>query len=662
MKTIQILPLFLFALFPSLLFSQGKLVMTGGGNIYGGGWSEAPFQWAIQQASNHRLAILRTTYPPENQEDYYLSLGAEKARYFVISFPSLANHRPLIDTLMQYDFWLLEGENALDTYSLYKSTRVDSAMRVKFREGGVIGANGNMASLLSDIIFTAPYGDIESHEAIRDLADTRIQLKNDFLPFMEGYVIDPFLSEKRRFGRLITFMARWWLEKKDPIAGLGIDEQTALCIDASGNGQVMGTGAVTILLNDISQASFKNSNGSPTIDSLQMIQLLDGDVFNLVSWETRTNGIQMIPPVREETLGKTMLFSAGTSLSDTDRFLDTLIFGSGYDTDPILIVTSESGEYAPALKAVLESRGAPRVGILRTTDLMENDFSQNTDIPTAGKILFTQNDPIHIQAFLKSGVNGPLLHSRIWDAETVVAFMGEDCQLAGPWLLASQQVRAATLSPEDETLIIQPGLGLLQTTTIVPEKDFGSYFSYITTGIPFLMVSKALTYGITIPEGSFVKYFSREMKTAMVSYGPKPVMLLHHAGGKVRMPEYVSPESRNSTGFERLTLSVLDSMIYPLGKVASAAHQIPEENSGWFSVFPNPVGEDLNILLAGNPSGTFTFQLINSEGQNIVSRTVVIRPGTPTLSLPLPVMAAGVYVLLVKENGSKIIQRIQVIH
>ena len=50
-------------------------------------------------------------------------------------------------------------------------------------------------------------------------------------------ITDSHFAKRNRLGRLVTWVAR--LRKEDPaIVGLGVDENTALCIDARGEGRV----------------------------------------------------------------------------------------------------------------------------------------------------------------------------------------------------------------------------------------------------------------------------------------------------------------------------------------------------------------------------------------------------------------------------------------
>ncbi len=59
------------------------------------------------------------------------------------------------------------------------------------------------------------------------------------LPFLDDVVTDTHFFERNRFGRLITFLVRARHEGRiaDPL-GIGVDENTMLCIEADGRARV----------------------------------------------------------------------------------------------------------------------------------------------------------------------------------------------------------------------------------------------------------------------------------------------------------------------------------------------------------------------------------------------------------------------------------------
>jgi cyanophycinase-like exopeptidase len=78
----------------------------------------------------------------------------------------------------------------------------------------------------------------------------KVALDRDFLvlPNMGGIITDSHFVTRDRMGRLVTFLARivqdGWA---DSAKGIGIDEQTAIAVEANGQATVLGFGSAYFL-------------------------------------------------------------------------------------------------------------------------------------------------------------------------------------------------------------------------------------------------------------------------------------------------------------------------------------------------------------------------------------------------------------------------------
>jgi cyanophycinase-like exopeptidase len=86
---------------------------------------------------------------------------------------------------------------------------------------------------------------VYSDEALEDPYNQYMTMERDFLAFppLEGVITDTHFFERDRMGRLVAFVARpiadGW---SSSMVGLGVEERTALVIDAAGTGTVPGSG------------------------------------------------------------------------------------------------------------------------------------------------------------------------------------------------------------------------------------------------------------------------------------------------------------------------------------------------------------------------------------------------------------------------------------
>ena len=87
-------------------------------------------------------------------------------------------------------------------------------------------------------------------------------------------------------GRLKGFLARLATDEgRDDLAGLGIDERTALVIDADGHGEVMGRGEVYLIRNRTDQPTLCEP-GELLKSEVDVWALTSGDTVTVPGWHT----------------------------------------------------------------------------------------------------------------------------------------------------------------------------------------------------------------------------------------------------------------------------------------------------------------------------------------------------------------------------------------
>ena len=76
---------FLLLLFtPLFCFSQGSLVLIGGGGESNGGWSDDPYTWALDQSQNRKVAVIYYSSSTSWIPNYFIDLGAADTARFDI--------------------------------------------------------------------------------------------------------------------------------------------------------------------------------------------------------------------------------------------------------------------------------------------------------------------------------------------------------------------------------------------------------------------------------------------------------------------------------------------------------------------------------------------------------------------------------------------------
>jgi cyanophycinase len=137
-------------------------------------------------------------------------------------------------------------------------------------------------------VFSALRDTVTSEEALVNPFDPKITLDRNFLsiPALAGIITDSHFSARQRMGRTIVFLSRivqgGWAT---PARAIGIDEATAVVVDAKNHATVMGKGAAWFI--ELDHAPELCAPGKPlTVRSVRVYELPagPGSTFDLSRW------------------------------------------------------------------------------------------------------------------------------------------------------------------------------------------------------------------------------------------------------------------------------------------------------------------------------------------------------------------------------------------
>lgn len=270
--------------------SQGYICAIGGGSENYNDWSDAPYSWIVQKADSGKIIIIDVADATNWLPNYFMSLGASTAYNKTISSTSIANLQSTYDELITAKAIFIRGGNQWDYVRLWKGTKVDSAIQYVFNNGGVIAGTSAGAAVLGDIDFSAQNGSAYPDEALLNPFYSRMRFESNFLNLIDNVLFDTHFIERGRHGRLIAMIYNLFFTQGRNVIGVGIDDRTAICISPDGIGEVMGSGAVTILYKDELTKYSSYVSGKYTIENLKAHILTKGWKFNFI-----TRQIEFIP-------------------------------------------------------------------------------------------------------------------------------------------------------------------------------------------------------------------------------------------------------------------------------------------------------------------------------------------------------------------------------
>ena len=155
--------------------------------------------------------------------------------------------------------------------------------------GVPIGGTSAGLAVLGQFAFSARNDTVTSAEALANPFDAKVTLDRDFIsiPSLRGIITDSHFSARQRMGRTVAFLARivhdGWAR---PAYAIGIDEATAVLVEADGHATVAGKGAAYFL--ELAHQPEQCEPGKPlTVKQVAAYKLSAGSAskFDLGSWK-----------------------------------------------------------------------------------------------------------------------------------------------------------------------------------------------------------------------------------------------------------------------------------------------------------------------------------------------------------------------------------------
>ncbi|MDO9302840.1 MAG: cyanophycinase [Anaerolineales bacterium] len=260
--------------------SAGTLLMGGGTDV------DAAFQWMIGKSGGGDFVVIRAT-GTDAYNPYIYGLGTvDSVETVIIKTRTAASDAFVVDKINKAEALFIAGGDQYDYVKYWKGTPVEDAIHNLVARNVPVGGTSAGLAILSEFVFSAANGTVDSPTALSDPYGRRITLERDFLviPNLGGTITDSHFVTRDRMGRLATFLARivkdgWAAQAK----GIGIDEQTALAVEANGNVSVLGLGSA-YLLRTPGAPQVCVSRTALTYRNISVYRLNGSATFNLATW------------------------------------------------------------------------------------------------------------------------------------------------------------------------------------------------------------------------------------------------------------------------------------------------------------------------------------------------------------------------------------------
>jgi len=208
----------------------------------GGGDVEAAWRWFIGCAGGGDIVILRAS-GADGYNDYLHRRigGVDSVETLLFRSPEEARDPAALEVIARAEGLFLAGGDQARYVAWWKDGPVGAAINAHLRAGKPLGGSSAGLAVLGEYHFPALRDTVTSATALRDPFAPAVTLGSGFIaaPALAGILTDSHFAARQRLGRLVVFLARLRADGAPAsLAGLGIDEATALCVEPDGSGEV----------------------------------------------------------------------------------------------------------------------------------------------------------------------------------------------------------------------------------------------------------------------------------------------------------------------------------------------------------------------------------------------------------------------------------------
>ncbi len=216
------------------------LMLMGGGE-----WAKQAFRWLADRSGNGHMVILRASGTDDAQREFYNDIGGVvSVQTLVFHDRAPASDPRVLDIVSKADGIFIAGGDQSNYVRYWKGTPLNEVINRHVRDGKPLGGTSAGLAIMGAYSYGAMDGkSLTSAAAMQDPLGPSVTLVDDFLklPLLPAHqvITDSHFGKRDRLGRLLTFVARISKEQSSSeIRGIGVDENTALCIDGDQVGRV----------------------------------------------------------------------------------------------------------------------------------------------------------------------------------------------------------------------------------------------------------------------------------------------------------------------------------------------------------------------------------------------------------------------------------------
>lgn len=254
------------------------ILMGGGPDV------DEAFMWWKPLIHGGDVVVLRASGADGYNPYLYNDIGGvDSVETLIVDARTLADDPYVAQQVERAEGIFIAGGDQSKYLAFWQNTALQRALNAAHQRGAVIGGTSAGCAILGEFIYSAQNGTVYADEALANPYDSRMTFAQAFVQstMTKNMITDTHFYARDRMGRLIAFVARTKQDHPDSAPmGLGVDEGTALVIDATGLATVMGDGYVYVV--DGSNAAEQCEANQPlSYTNVPYIRLDAGQQFRL---------------------------------------------------------------------------------------------------------------------------------------------------------------------------------------------------------------------------------------------------------------------------------------------------------------------------------------------------------------------------------------------
>jgi cyanophycinase len=266
--------------------TQAGFALMGGGTDL-----DEAFRWMCAHSGGGDFLILRS-HGGDDYNPYVQGLcRMNSVATLVIPSRAAAADAKVAEIIGKAEAVFIAGGDQAEYINFWKGTPVQDALNAAIRRGVPEGGTSAGLAVQGEFIYSAQNDakdeeNLSSKAALADPFQHQVVVVRGFLdnPLLADTITDSHFVKRDRMGRLLVMMARV-LEagQVTDLKGMGIDQETAVLVEDSGEAKVVGKGAAYFLRADGRPALVKKGEALE-FRPVSAVKVTSGGGFDVKGW------------------------------------------------------------------------------------------------------------------------------------------------------------------------------------------------------------------------------------------------------------------------------------------------------------------------------------------------------------------------------------------